>query len=226
MFLEFPFLFLIALANLFYRSFLFFLESFFFAGNLKLWKVRWLLYSHYLFQEFWIARQRKKMMIKIPEGDLTYGETPFWTARRLILWSGIEKGSVVWDLGCGRGLFVLFAGIYFNMTAVGIDFFPFFTHTGEKVSRKLGLNQVQWIQADFLTLNFSSLPEPNLIYLASTTFSWGTICKLAEKLENLKSGVKVITLSAALPSKSFKQTKKGEFWFSWGKATAYLQEKI
>lgn len=161
-----------------------------------------------------------------PEGDLTYGETPFLTVRSLILWSEIKKKSVVWDLGCGRGMFVLFAGIYFEMAAVGIDFFPFFINTGKLVSRKLGLTSVQWVQADFLNLDFSSLSEPDLVYLASTTFSWDTICKLAKKMENLKSGVKVITLSAALPSKTFRPLKKREFWFSWGKATAYLQERI
>lgn len=209
-----------------YGSVLFAVESVLFFGKGRLWKLRWLLYSHYFLLDFWLSWQRTTRVLPGREGDLTYGETPFWTVRSLLAWSGMPNGFTLWDLGCGRGGVVLFSALCHGARAVAIDVFPIFIQVGRLISRKLGLTRIEWVEGDFLEMDLSKLPRPDLIYLASTTFSWNTIQELARRLEALPSETRLISLSASLPSQAFRVLDRREFWFSWGKATAYLQERL
>lgn len=206
----------IALTNSLYRFFLFLGESIVFWNHWKLWKLRWLLFSHYLFCDLWMPKR---------EGDFVYGETPFWTASQLYQWAEIKPEHTVWDLGCGRGSFLFFGAINLNLSTVGIDFFKLYPEIGKLISRKLALKKMMWITSDFLNLDFSALPSPNLVYIAGTTFSETTLETLIQKLESLPHGAKIISLSSALVSHQFKLLDTKKFWFSWGKASAYLHIK-
>lgn len=200
-------------------------ECVFFFRSWDLWRARWYLFSYYFLTNYWIG-PITSLADSRPPGDLTYGETPFWTARKILLWSGAKGRETLWELGCGRGSLVFLAAIHFGMRAVGVDVSPLFARIGELISGKLRLNRVTWKEGDFLKIDFNELPEPDFVYLASTTFSWPTMLALTEKLEALPPGVKVISLSAGLPSKAFRQIDEKEFWFSWGRATAHLQVRV
>lgn len=202
--------------NLIYRFFVFLWETIFFWNDLKLWKLRWLLFSHYFASDLWFQKC---------DGDFVYGETPFWTAGHLLNWSGVKKEDVIWDLGCGRGTFLFFAAIRYDCKTLGIDYIGIYPEVGKLIAGKLNLKKMEWLQADFSNLELWKLPSPNLVYLACTTFSDQTMKKTVERLESLRAGVKVITLSAAIESKCFRLIEKKICYFSWGKATAYLHEK-
>lgn len=158
------------------------------------------------------------------EGDFVYGETPFWTADQLLKWAEIKPGGTIWDLGCGRGSLLFFGAIRFDLSAIGIDLIQLYPRVGKLISRKLNLEKMTWMEANFLDVDFSTLPSPNLVYVAGTTFSEKTIEALSSKLEMLPAGTKIISLSAPLSSKRFEVLDQKKFWFSWGKATAYLSE--
>jgi SAM-dependent methyltransferase len=217
--------FLYAFFNAVVLLFLFLWESLFFFFSLPLWRLRWLFFSHYFLTRYWTFFRKLSRSPERPLQDFIYGETPFWTARKIFLWCQLKNGDVVWDLGCGRGMFLFFYALYFKAQCVGVEISPLFVRVGKLICKKLNLTQILWVEGDFLSIDFSTLPKPNLVYVASTTFSWETIQALTRRLETLPQGTKVVSLSTRLPSKAFKEIDKKELYFSWGKATAHLQEK-
>jgi SAM-dependent methyltransferase len=137
-----------------------------------------------------------------------------------------------YDLGSGTGKAVLLAYLLFPFQeVVGIELLePLYLESQHIQSRFKGefgaLNQsdrkLQFIQGDFLKCDLS---KADVVFMHSTCFPdyiWET---LAPKMEKLKKGTSVVTVTKTFESKHLVHLKSKEYGMAWGRATVHFYEK-
>ena len=160
----------------------------------------------------------------LPESDLIYGEPLVFTLRQMFETIKLKPEETLLDLGCGRGLGVLAAGLLFQAQALGVELIPEMVNRGKEIARALGISDrtVFWA-GNFLELE---IPQAQVIYLCWTTFSPPTRAALEAKISLLPAGTRIISLTHQLQGCRFKTRKTERLYFTWGKATIYYQEII
>lgn len=217
----------IGIANLFYNLSLFLLESLLFFIHWNLWRLRWLLLTHYLIGGPWIFSRLEGSRKSVRESgvsleDLTYGETPFLTARELLLWARVTRDDTLLDVGSGTGRVVLFSSLYFGLKSVGVEILPTFVRVARLIARKLKNEKAEFIEGNFLHLDFSPF---TIVYVAGTSFTLQTLKALKEKLKDLRSGARVISLSTPLRAPHLEVVGEKICSFSWGKTRVFLHKR-
>ncbi|KAF0249504.1 MAG: hypothetical protein FD167_1098, partial [bacterium] len=91
-----------------------------------------------------IVRKEGKRAPVLPQ-NLTYGETPCLTIRKILQELELKPSDHFVDLGCGRGLTVFFVNQYFHIPATGVDIIPTFIRRAKILAKNLGLTQVKFI---------------------------------------------------------------------------------
>lgn len=156
--------------------------------------------------------------------DLIYGEPFIFTLKKMFKRVNLKPEETLLDIGCGRGLGIFTAALFFQAQALGIEIIPDMVRRARIISRLMKIeDRAAFWPGDFLA---GELPQADVIYLCGTTFSPETRKLLTEKLEILKPGTRLISLSYPLLSKKIKLKFSEKLFFSWGKATVYYQEII
>jgi hypothetical protein len=152
-----------------------------------------------------------------------YGETPYSTLDKIALAFGIVSKDVVYDLGSGRGLGVIWWASQVGCRAVGVDQHPLFIKLSKRVKELFLMERVDFIESDFLRVDLSGA---TVIYLYGTALSDEVIEHLIERFKRLDRGVKIITVSYPLSeySSSFVTVKEFRGRLPWGKADIYLNK--
>ncbi|MDQ7822931.1 MAG: hypothetical protein RDV48_09075 [Candidatus Eremiobacteraeota bacterium] len=209
-------LFPIAAENLIHGAFLKLRELAVLGTSPWWWNLQFLLFLHYFFDPPYriITRQGSD------EGNLIYGETPLLTLRSILARIRPGKDDVFMDLGCGRGLPLAAAHYFADIPAIGIDCVGEFIRRGRKIFDALGIKEVSLQEGSFLNCDLS---KGTIFFLAGTTFASDTLASLVEKLKQLEGKRTVISLSQELPG--FRTLHRGYYDFSWGKGSAYIQER-
>lgn len=165
-----------------------------------------------------IARQARRK-IKLPEGDLIYGETPFLTAYELLTELGVDQADHVVECGGGRCLFSLVAVSCFGCQTTAFEIVPTFVRKTRAIASSLGLERLTVRQGDILK---EPMPEATVYYLTGTTFSEESWKTLQRQLAVAPKGARAVSLSVTLDSKVWDLQKTLIMPFSWGENSVYL----
>ncbi len=180
-----------------------------------------------------ISREARKKR-GINDRKLTYGEVKFDSFYEIIKEVSPTSNKVFYDLGSGNGKAVILASLFGDFKKlVGIEILDELVASAsrilakykrllkEKLSGKLK-QEIKFVKGDILKTDFS---EADVVFTHSTCFDEEFMKALAEKMEDLKKGSLVITITQQLPSKRFRQIKKDTIDLSWGEGTVYFWEK-
>jgi CRISPR-associated protein Cas8b1/Cst1 subtype I-B len=166
-----------------------------------------------------MARNTEKEMER-PSYSLTYGETPYSTALSIFNMVKVKDNDVFFDLGSGTGNVALFINIYFNIKSTGIDLVSYFIEKSNLIAEEMKLEHIRFIKGDFLE---EDLSEGTIFYMNCLTFNQELREKLAEKMNLIKEGSRIISIG--YPLAGFNLLEKRTYFFSWGWEDVYIQEK-
>lgn len=159
------------------------------------------------------------------ENVYRYGETPLTSLDRICQEVGVEKGDVVYELGCGRGRTCFWLKGYLGVKrVVGIDCISEFIRSAQRVQERLGEKEIDFRCEDFVETDLS---DATVVYFYGTGFETPVLKRLVEVLEKMKKGTKIVTVSYPLSDygADFQVIKKLEISFPWGQADVYVQER-
>jgi len=183
-----------------------------------------LVIFNYYAQYYSISKSQYEMAkAPVSRSELSYGETPYFTLSRAMKHIPITKKSVFLDIGCGKGKLVLYAACRYGIRAAGIDVIPTYVRSANLLVKNKKIPRVKFIEKDFIQSKFQSA---SIVFVACTSFSKPTMAALANKLDRLKKGSHVISVSSAIPSKQFKVQHRFKGYFSWGSGTVYISKKV
>jgi len=168
-----------------------------------------------------IAREGRQAGME--EADLVYGETLPGTACDLLRALEVGPQDTVVDLGCGRGVVPLVAGLVLGARAVGLDALPGYVQRASACARSLGLEQVRFLHADFRT---AELPRGTVYFLAGTTLepdSWTAVARNLAR--SARPGSRAASLSQPLPGAEWEALGSRRMAFSWGWGTVFLHRR-
>ncbi|GEM_PF-1060853 len=187
------------------------------------WRLRWAMIRAWVGQTPLGVVRREGAASGLSEEDLVYGETLPGTAFDLL--KALEVGSqdIVIDLGCGRGVLPLVAGLAFQARAVGLEVLEGFVSRGRRAAEFLGLDGVDFQKGDFRE---GPLPRGTVYFLAGTCLepsSWAAVTR--NLADSAPARARAVSLSQALPSAEWEALGRREMAFSWGSATVFLHRR-
>ena len=165
-----------------------------------------------------------------------YGEAELDSMVKIFDVVSPKKGEVFYDMGSGVGKQVISAALLFDFSAVkGIDIMQDLYKTSidvlsrfnEEFAPKLPpskvLPEIEFILGDFLKYDIS---DADVIFSCSTCFDDEMMESIAEKVEKLKTGSRVITLTKSLPSNEFEEIHHCFYPMSWGTSQVFIYKKL
>lgn len=214
---------LTGIANRLYNLIFFIYESFRYGLNLWWWKVRISCFFQYFLTGLYSLVITESAGTTYNADNFIYGET-FCSTIEVMLSRvpGLLPGDVFVDLGCGRGLTVLYAYFLKKLKCKGYDLIPTFIRRANLIKQLSGANEVEFYLLDILEADISNA---KVIYVAGTTFEDRFIKKLTNKLRQARADAVIITLSYPLSDRFFNLFREEELWFSWGKTHVYYHKK-
>lgn len=166
-------------------------------------------------------RMLRRFLQKRGESEIfQYGETPLLTMDYIVREFGIQKNSLLYELGSGRGRAALFLSTVHGIRTLGIEQLPSFVMIANQIGAKYGV-PASFISGDFSRLE--GLEEPDFIYLCGTCLSDEIIYKLT-LINYFKT--RWITVSYPLSdySSRFEIEKKLSGAYLWGETDIYLNK--
>jgi len=139
--------------------------------------------------------------------DILYVATPQEVVDKMLEMAKVTKDSLVYDLGCGDGRFVVTAAKKYGCKAVGYDISPRRVRESRENVKKNGLEHLVRIeQKDIFTLDLSEADVITLFLLPSLNV------KLIPQLDTLKPGSRIVSynfgMRGVLPDQTVKYTTK------------------
>jgi len=170
------------------------------------------------------AISKRFLVRKEAEEVYCYGETPPSTLELIARECRITEKEHLFELGCGRGRGALWFHTVKKCRVTAIEQVPEFVERADRIVKRLGLKGIDFKNENFLE---SDLSEATAVYLYGTSLDEAAIEALVKKLEGLKAGSKVITVSYPLTdySGAFELMKRFPARFPWGETDIYLQLK-
>ncbi len=224
--MKFLYLVFVGIINIFYSLGLSIVEMLTFGKYFWWWKLHGLLFFSYLSDGPYLITKREGKRAPVLAQNLIYGETPCLTIKKILEEANIQPTDHFVDLGCGRGLIVLFVNLYFQIPTTGVEIIPTFIRRAEVISKTLGLTKIRFIKENLSWITLEQVGRGTIFYLAGTTFQEELLAKITNRLELLPVGIKLITLSDSIISPHFKLIKVSSYYFSWGKTEVYFHEKV
>lgn len=205
----------------FFRWSIYFRQILIFFRTLIYLKNPYLLCAQFLNFVFYIFRSPYRMIDKVTN---PYGETPYFTLDKIAKKFGILSSDRVLDLGCGRGLGVIFWNQHIKAEAFGVDNYQLFIKRANCVKKILCLDRIHYKLDDFFEY---PLKDISVIYLYGTCLSDDAIAKMIERFVQLDSNTKIITVSYPLSdfSSKFNTEKQIIGVFPWGTSPIFLNRK-
>ncbi len=153
-----------------------------------------------------------------------FGETPLTTLERIAEEASLTSSDTVIELGCGRARTCFWLQKFIGCEVVGIDFVPAFIEKANRTRSICAVDRIAFRCEDILTTDLSS---GTVIYLYGTSYSADFIKALIERLRDLPSGTRIITVSYPLTDYTseplFEVMKVFSARYTWGAADVYIQ---
>ncbi len=126
---------------------------------------------------------------KLRQPDVIFVPTPQNVVDAMLKMSGVHKGDVVYDLGCGDGRLVITAATQYGVRAVGIDINPERIQESQANARQAGVtNLVTFRNEDLFEADIHEATVVTLYLLQSLNV------KLRPKLwKELKPGTRIVS---------------------------------
>ncbi|MFC1659316.1 hypothetical protein ACFL0U_01995 [Pseudomonadota bacterium] len=161
--------------------------------------------------------------------NLIYGEIPVTVLKDIFEEASCTEG-IFYDLGSGTGKLVLAANMLCNFSrCIGIEILDELHKVAvekgteyEKTLDDSERGKIEFIKGDFLKHNFS---DADLIVAGLPSQDPKVLDNLEKKFEELRSGIKIVTIIGFLKTDKVKEIKNKKYDFPWGKSTAYFYEK-
>lgn len=156
-----------------------------------------------------------------------YGETPLTTFATICRAAHVKAGDTLYELGCGRGRLVLWAGMVLQVNAVGIDINPTFIKRAQRIKRWTNSNNINFRCANIVNCDLS---QADVVYLYGSAFEQRAIPNLLAMLSTAQPGTTIITTTWSLIELSdcgdfvLNQQLMGEYL--WGKTSVYIHTKL
>jgi SAM-dependent methyltransferase len=161
----------------------------------------------------------------------TYGEVSLDAMRQMLDSVEPQAGEVFYDLGSGTGKGVIYASLLYAFArATGIELLEELYNAAdairmryEEARQQHGRNtQVDFRLGDIFTEDIS---DGNIVFSHCTCFDDILMNRLATKLETLKPGSRVITVTKNLTSPEFELLGSMPVTMAWGQATAWMHRR-
>lgn len=156
-----------------------------------------------------------------PDHSFTFGSTPLRTWDILISRVGMEKGTVVFEVGCGTGMGCFFVARRLQSTVVGIEYSDAFMRRAEWVHRKVRGKKPFFVHGDAREIDYS---DADVVYLFSTTFTPELYRDLSLRLqETLVDGAVVLSVSEKMnPADAFEVIDQFDVPYYFGFCTVFV----
>ena len=176
-----------------------------------------------------------KTRLAAEDKSLTYGEVSLESMVTILATVEPSAGHIFYDLGAGTGKAVLLAALLPPFWEVrGIEILDELYEKSQEVLERFEtgvrphlpeeqIGKIHFIKGDILHHDFS---DGDVVLAQTTCFPENLMLDLEEKLEKLKPGSKVITLSQSLRSPLFEMTHSGKCRMGWGEATVFVHRKL
>ncbi len=163
---------------------------------------------------------------------LTYGEVTPASVLRMLTKVDAKPGETFYDLGSGTGKAVLYSAIIGGMgKAVGIELVRDLYEAAETVRERYNVEVRPQIEMPS-TIEFRhgdmfdhDLSDADIVFSHCTCFDDALMQRLAQKLEELRPGARVITVTKNVPSVAFETIGSELLSLGWGDATMYYQRR-
>jgi SAM-dependent methyltransferase len=167
----------------------------------------------------------KQFLLQKGEKEVdVYGETPLTTLAHIAKECEIGPSDSVLELGSGRGRGAFFLSLWTGCTVKAVEWIPPFVKVAKEIADLCKITTVSFHCSDITEMETD---DASCVYFCGTCFDDVLIHKIAQKLERLKKGARVISVSFPLTEYSSSFTLKKQFQgsFFWGKTEIYLQER-
>jgi SAM-dependent methyltransferase len=150
-----------------------------------------------------------------------YGETPLFAWEQMCIHFNVTHKERFVDLGCGRGILVLFAALVLGCDAIGYDCQQQFIKKAEKTALNYS-SKASFICTDLLKDPFQ---KADIYYLCGTCFSDRILQRCIQYIAVHYPGCRVLSVSMPLndypEGKDFTVTNQLQVTFPWGVTTVY-----
>jgi len=130
---------------------------------------------------------------EIRSPDIHFVPTPFEVVEKMLEMADVQKGDVLYDLGCGDGRIVITAARKYGCTCVGYDIDPErVIQSMENVKKYKVEDRVRIEQRDVFELDLSGADVITIYLLESLNV------KLIPQLEKVKPGTRIVSHDFAM----------------------------
>lgn len=144
-----------------------------------------------------------------------------------------KKDEVFYDLGSGTGKAVVLASLLFDFRkCVGVEYLADLCRLSKQVKNRFDREMsgnlikkpalIEFMNADFLECD---LAEGDIFFAHSTCFSDQLMQGLVSRIETIRKGSRVITVTKTIESPLFSLVHTGDYVFGWGKASVHCYLK-
>jgi hypothetical protein len=202
------------------------IEFIFFFTHYWWWKLNWLLIKHYLTESGFKIYEKEKQKFgdieNLKEINFAFGETTALSTKLILQDLNPRKGSVIYDLGSGRGVF-LFSSYFLNdLKGRGTELFETYVNKSCQIQKSMKIASIMFKQGNITDVDLS---EADIVYLAGATFQESVMDGVKENLKKLKPEAVVLTVRQTLPEEDFILFNRNCYPFSWGSDIVYFYRK-
>ena len=160
---------------------------------------------------------------------LTYGEVTPESVQAMLEAVGTRPGEVFYDLGSGTGKAVIFAALMNNFArCTGIELVEDLWASAELARQRYESDvrpnlpveqvaeEVSFLNGDMFDFDIS---DADVVFTHCTCFDDAMMSRISSKLETLKPGSRVITVTKGLVSPAFTSIGSTLYRLGWGEAT-------
>lgn len=209
--------------SFFYNFILNALEFVFFFTHYWWWKFQWQLIKHYWNTSgYQIYQEEKHKTIELDERNFTFGESTALTTKLLLSEIEPEKGSLIYDLGSGRGVFLFSAYFMFHLRGVGIEIFKTYVEKSLKIRKDMKTAGVTFKRNNIAEVD---LTRADIVYITATTFQDDVMEQVYQNLEKTAPGTIIIIVRKTLPTENFVLFHEGYYPFTWGSDKVYFYRR-
>ncbi len=170
------------------------------------------------------------------DSSLTYGEVTPEAVETMLSQVTAKDGEVFYDLGCGTGKAVIFAAFLHNFArCVGIDLVWDLWQAADQVRARYETEiqplfpaerqgqQISFINGNFLEQDIS---DADIVFTHCTCFGEDLMQGITAKVEQLKPGARVITVTKSLLSPVYESLGSLPYRMAWGESTLHFHRRV